>query len=195
MTCINQVDFRSPPERKQTVKLTNFFVWRFNKLCSMFKSLLMIFTYITTVANIGCAVEKRQIRLTTASRCIPTTKKMHRSPERPLSTSCLIWLRTQPTSRFRPWCRRTPTAQTGAWSVANGSLDPRLTDAAPCVNGSSSNGATLACHALVWVSGALGQRSNSIQKVEPFPSIDLNPIVPPSKSANCFEMLNPRPLL
>ena len=102
MTCINQVDFRSPPERKQTVKLTNFFVWRFNKLCSMFKSLLLIFTYITTVANIGCAVEKRQIRLTTASRCIPTTKKMHRSPERPLYTSCLIWFAHAANVSFPP---------------------------------------------------------------------------------------------
>jgi hypothetical protein len=79
----------------------------------MFKSLLMIFTYITTIANIGCAVEKRQIRLTTASRCIPTTKKMHRSPERPLSTSCLIWFAHAANVSFPPiltLCRERPEA-------------------------------------------------------------------------------------
>jgi len=50
MTCINTVDFRSPPERKnKRVKLTILLRWRFNKLVfNVQVAFLMILHLYTT---------------------------------------------------------------------------------------------------------------------------------------------------
>jgi len=139
----------------------------------------MIFTYITTVANIGWRVEKRKFRLTDCQSLHPTTKKFIAAPSVRLLTSCLN-LGFAHGGRQRlvpaPWCRRTPTAPKpgGLGSVSLTVASIRRLDADCCHP--LRDGFPLSkwrdafgMSALVGFRGGIGERGfsqNSNQKVE-----------------------------